>query len=344
MLFPQGHKIRPVDIGVLLASQKLEISVMKKPVVQIIPTGNELVFPEGVTPPGKLVEFNGSVMANFIQEWGGEPKLSSIVKDNPEDIKAALLGAVENSDIVVINAGSSAGSKDFTVHIIEELGEVFTHGIATRPGKPVILGKIKEKLVIGVPGYPVSAYLDLEWFVQPLICHYLKIPVPQRERLQVKLGRRIVGTMGAEDFIRLSIGYVNGEYVANPLSRAAGVTMSLVKADGMLIIPSEQLGYEQGETVEIELLKPKEEIRNAVVCNGSHDLTIDILSAHLKEQDYQSKIISSHVGSMAGLMAIKKGEAHIAGTHLLDPETNTYNITYIKKFLAGEQVVLLPFL
>ena len=257
MLFPQGHKIRPVDIGVLLASQRIEIPVMKKPIVNIIPTGDELVFPDGETPPGKLVEFNGTVMANYIRQWGGEPHLHSIVKDRPEEIKMALLEAVEHSDLVILNAGSSAGSEDYSVHIIEELGEVFTHGIATRPGKPVILGKIKDTIVIGVPGYPVSAYLDLEWFVQPLICHYLQIPVPKRETLTVKLGRRIVGTMGAEDFIRMSIGFVNGEYMANPLSRAAGVTMSLVKADGMLLIPSHSLGFEQGEWVEIELLKPR---------------------------------------------------------------------------------------
>ena len=142
--------------------------------------------------------------------------------------------------------------------------------------------------------------------------------------------------MGAEDFIRMSIGYVNGEYIANPLPRAAGVTMSLVKADGMLLIPPHLLGFEQGETVEIELLKPGEEIKHAIVFNGSHDLTIDFLSSRLKEGNFHSKIISSHVGSMAGLMAIKKGEAHVAGIHLLDPETNTYNIPYIKQFLAGE--------
>lgn len=344
MLFPQGHKIRPVDIGVLLASQRVEIPVVKKPIVTIIPTGDELVFPDGETPPGKMVEFNGSVMANYIQEWGGEPQLTAIVKDEPEEIKQALLDAVDQSDLVIINAGSSAGSEDYTVHIIEELGEVYTHGVATRPGKPVVLGKIKDKLVIGVPGYPVSAYLDLEWFVQPLVCNYLQVPVPKRPTLKVKLGRRIVGTMGAEDFIRMSIGYVNGEYVANPLPRAAGVTMSLVKADGLLLIPARLLGFEQGETVEVELLKPIEEISRAVVFNGSHDLTIDLLSSHLKKIDLNTKIISSHVGSMAGLMAIKKGEAHVAGTHLLDPETNTYNIPYIKKFLAGQDVVLYPFL
>lgn len=344
MLFPQGHKIRPVDIGVLLASQRIEVPVMEKPLVSIIPTGNEIVFPDGETPPGKLVEFNGSVMESFVREWGGEAKLYPVVKDEPEEIKAVLLEAVSGSDIVVINAGSSAGSKDYTVHIIEELGEVYTHGVATRPGKPVILGKIKDTIVIGVPGYPVSAYLSFEWFVQPLICDYLQIPVPKREKITVKLGRRVVGTMGAEDFIRMSIGFVNGEYIANPLPRAAGVTMSLVKADGMLLIPPTSLGFEQGETVELELWKPREEISHAVVFNGSHDLTIDLLSSRLKAADFNAKIISSHVGSMAGLMAIKKGEAHIAGIHLLDPESNTYNIPYIKQYLSDIEVVLYPFL
>ena len=290
MLFPQGHIIRPVDFGVLLASQRIEVSVVKKPIVTIIPTGDELVFPNGETPPGKLVEFNGTVMANYIDEWGGEPHLTSVVKDDPDEIKQALLDAVDQSDLVIINAGSSAGSEDYTVHIIEELGEVYTHGVATRPGKPVALGKIKDKLVIGVPGYPVSAYLDLEWFVQPLVCNYLQVPVPKRHTLKVKLGRRIVGTMGAEDFIRMSIGYVHGEYVANPLPRAAGVTMSLVKADGLLLIPSHLLGFEQGEMVEVELLKPIEEINQAVVFNGSHDLTIDLLSSHLKKIDLNQKL------------------------------------------------------
>lgn len=344
MLFTQGHKIRPVDIGVLLASQTRELKVIKKPVVTIIPTGNELVSPSEPPEPGKLIEFNGTVMANYIKEWGGEPRLLEIVKDDPNLIKEALLQAAESSDIVVINAGSSAGSKDYTVHLIEELGDVYTHGVATRPGKPVVLGKINNTVVVGIPGYPVSAYFTLEWFVRPLVCAYLDIPEPKRPTLKVKLGRRVVSVMGSEDFIRMTIGYVEGEFVANPLERAAGVTMSLVKADGILVISSDKLGYEQGEEAEVELLRPVEEIKNAIVFNGSHDLTIDILSAHLRRNFHGSKIISSHVGSMAGIMAIRKGEAHIAGIHLLDPETREYNRSYIQRFLGGQNVVLLPFL
>ncbi|MBT2644872.1 molybdopterin biosynthesis protein [Bacillus sp. ISL-41] len=344
MLFTQGHRLRPADLGALLAAQITEVAVVKKPLVTIIPTGNELVSADASLTSGRIIEFNGTVFSNYVEDWGGNPYLHPIVKDEPEKIREALLNAVETSDIVVINAGSSAGSKDYTVHILEELGTVFTHGVATRPGKPVILGKIKDKVVVGVPGYPVSAYMSLEWFVRPLVCKYLGVPEPERPKLKVKLGRRIVSTMGAEDFVRMNIGYVDGQFVANPLTRAAGVTMSLVRADGLLVVPPEELGYEQGDNVEVELYRPVEEIKNAIVFSGSHDLTIDLLSSQLKKQRTDMKIVSSHVGSMAGLMAIRKGEAHVAGIHLLDPETKEYNVTYVRKFLAGQDAVLYPFL
>ncbi|MEH7501188.1 molybdopterin biosynthesis protein [Neobacillus drentensis] len=344
MLFPQGHILRPADLGVLLAGQQTIIPVAKKPVVTIIPTGNELVEADAELAPGKIIEFNGSVFSGFIKDWGGEPKLHPIVKDEPEKIKEVLLEAAETSDIIVINAGSSAGSKDYTVHIIGEIGEVFTHGVAARPGKPVILGKINGKIVVGVPGYPVSAYLALEWFVRPLICKYLQIPEPKRQTVTVKLGRRIVSSMGAEDFVRMNIGYVNGQFVANPLTRAAGVTMSYVRADGLLIVPANIIGFEQGDLAEVELLRPLEEIKHAIVFCGSHDLTIDLLSSRLKRVRTDMKIVSSHVGSMAGIMAIRKGEAHVAGIHLLDPSTKEYNVSYVNKLLAGQDVILYPFL
>lgn len=344
MLFPQGHILRPADIGALLAAKITEVNVAKKPVVTIIPTGNELVSADSSLSSGKIIEFNGTVFSGFIKEWGGEPVLHDIVRDQPDKIREALLNACETSDIVVINAGSSAGSKDYTVHILEEIGTVFTHGVATRPGKPVILGTVNNKVVVGVPGYPVSAYFALEWFVRPLICKYLQISEPARPKLEVKLGRRIVSTMGAEDFVRMNIGFVDEQFVANPLTRNAGVTMSYVRADGILVVPPDQLGYEQGDIVELELMKPLEEIKNAIVFSGSHDLTIDLLSSHLRNERTDMKIVSSHVGSMAGIMAIRKGEAHVAGIHLLDPETKEYNISYVKRILGGQDVILYPFL
>ena len=136
----------------------------------------------------------------------------------------------------------------------------------------------------------------------------------------------------------MNIGYVNGQFVANPLTRAAGVTMSYVRADGLLIVPANIIGYEQGDLAEVELLRPLEEIKNAIVFCGSHDLTIDLLSSRLKRVRTDMKIVSSHVGSMAGIMAIRKGEAHVAGIHLLDPSTKEYNVSYVNKLLAGQDV------
>lgn len=309
MLLPQGHKLRPVDLGALLGGGVFEVPVVKRPIVSIIPTGNEIVSPSIDVKPGEIIETNGTVFAGYVTEWGGSPVKEEIVKDNPDLIRQALLTAAEKSDIVIINAGSSAGSKDYTVHIIAEIGQVLSHGVATRPGKPVVLGKIHNTVVIGLPGYPVSAYLAMEWFVRPLICEYLGVAEPERKKLTVKLGRRVISNMGSEDFVRMNIGYVNGQYIANPLTRAAGVTMSMVRADGLLLVPAESLGLEQGEMVELDLYKPLKVINKSILFSGSHDLTIDIISSQIRSQDINRQIISSHTGSMAGLMAIRKGEA-----------------------------------
>ncbi|WP_245680504.1 molybdopterin biosynthesis protein [Bacillus marinisedimentorum] len=344
MLLPQGHSLRPVDLGALTAGGVFEVPVVKQPHVSIIPTGNELVQPKPEMEPGDIIEFNSAVFAGYVQEWGGRPIVENIVEDRPELIREALKVACSASDIVIINAGSSAGSKDYTVHIIGELGEVMSHGVATRPGKPVVLGKIDGTIVVGLPGYPVSAYLAMEWFVRPLICKYLGIPEPKRETLKAKLGRRVVSNMGSEDFVRMNIGYVDGVFTANPLTRAAGVTMSLVRADGLLVVPPNSLGLEQGEMVDIELYKPVSEIEKSILFTGSHDLSIDVLSSLIRKQDEERQIISAHVGSMAGIMAIRKKEAHVAGIHLLHPESGTYNLPYVERYLKGQKAVILPFL
>ncbi|MGI6225066.1 MAG: molybdopterin biosynthesis protein [Peptococcales bacterium] len=338
------HKLTPPDLGVLLAGGVLEVEVLVPPKVGIIPTGTELIKPEETVTRGKIVDFNSTVLAAYVTEWGASPQTYPIIIDDRALIKEAILTALKECDILVINAGSSAGREDFTAGIIRELGQVFVHGVATKPGKPVIIGKVNDKPVIGIPGYPVSAYLAMEWLVKPLIFNYFGIPEPARKRVNVKLGRRVVSTLGKEEFIRMSVGYVNGKYVANPLNRGAGVTMSLVKAHGLLKVPANSLGYEQGEEVQIELFRSQEEIEKTVVMVGSHDLTLDILATEIRKVAGGLFLSSSHVGSMGGLLAIQKGEAHAAGTHLLDPETGEYNIPYIEKLLKGQKLVLLNLL
>lgn len=340
MIVPAHHTLRAVDLGALLAGGRVEVPVLCRPKVAIIPTGTELIEPSDTVRNGEIIEFNGTVFAAYLKEWGAEPIYFGIVKDEYDTIKEKVLEAARIADIVILNAGSSAGTEDFTVHVIAELGQVFTHGVATRPGKPSITGVVEGTPIIGVPGYPVSAYLSLEWFARPLVCHYYGLIEPKRNTLQVKLGRRVVSDVGADDFVRMTIGSIHGTYVANPLTRAAGVTMSLVRADGLLRIPAGHMGYEQGEVVELELYRPKEQIDRTIVVTGSHDLSVDVLHTLLRKLHPDRFLVSSHVGSMSGILAIQKGEAHAAGIHLFDEETGTYNVPFIEKYLKGQDVVL----
>jgi putative molybdopterin biosynthesis protein len=341
LIVPAWHRLKPPDLGAILAGGITEIKVLAKPVAAIIPSGSDLVEPQGRLDHGHIPDFNSTVIAGYLEQWGAAPIIKPIVPDEPDQIKQALLAALDTADLVIINAGSSAGEKDYTYRVISELGAVFLHGVATRPGKPTILGQISNKPVIGLPGYPVSAYLSLEWFGMPLICRYLGLPVPERPRLTVTLGRRVVSEMGVEEHVRMTIGYVDGRYIANPLTRGAGVTMSLVRADGLLVIPENSLGHEQNEEVEVELYKPGNELRSNLLAAGSHDLIIDLLATALKKEDVRLNLSSAHLGSMGGIMAIGRGQAHLAGVHLFDPESGEYNTSYIRKMLPGQDLKLI---
>ncbi len=341
MIIPGHHQIRPVDQGALLAGGILEVPILAKPKVAIIPTGTELVKPTMDLKEGDIIEFNGTVFSSYVKEWGGEPIYKGIVIDDLKLITKTVKESLEEADIVLMNAGSSLGREDFTSTVIESLGELLLHGVATRPGKPVVIGKsYNGKPIIGVPGYPVSAYLAMDWFVKPLVHQFLGLANPNRRKIMVKLGRRIVSKMGAEDFIRINIGKVNGQYIANPLTRSAGVTMSMVRADGLLRIPIESQGFEQGEEIEAELYRSLDQIDKTIVFTGSHDLTLDLLASTIKNVNPAYSLTSAHVGSLAGLLAIKKGESHVAGTHLLDEQTGEYNVSFIKKYLGEIPTVL----
>lgn len=340
LIVPANHLLRPVDLGALLAGGVVEVEVIARPRVAIIPTGTELVSPKNRIERGEIPEFNGTVFAAHLQTWGAEPVYKGIVVDDYEKIKSALLEAVETCDMVLMNAGSSAGTEDFTVHVIQECGEVLQHGVATRPGKPVVVGRVNGKPVIGLPGYPVSAYMALEWFARPLVHSFLGISEVQRPKVKATLGRRVVSVMGVEDFVRMTIGKVGDKYIANPLTRAAGVTMSMVRADGLLRIPATSLGFEQGEEAEIELYKPLQQIDNTMVFAGSHDMTLDLLASAVHRHDAGRFLSSAHVGSMGGILAIRKGDAHAAGVHLLDESTGEYNVSFAEKYLGDLPFVL----
>jgi putative molybdopterin biosynthesis protein len=341
LILPENHRIRPVDIGALLSGGHVEIMVRRKPVVVIIPTGSEIVEPGSKLKKGNIIEYNSRILSALVREWGGEPLREGPVPDDPERIKQAILSGCRKGDLVVVNAGSSAGSEDFTASAIAALGEVKLHGVNIKPGKPVILGWVNNTPVLGIPGYPVSAYITFHLFARDLVYAWQGLEAPQPEYVKAKLSRQAASSLGQEEFLRVKLGKVGENLIATPVGRGAGVLMSLVRADGIIRIPAMSEGIGAGTETDVELLRNRRDIDNTVVCIGSHDNALDILSNFLKKNFPRYSLSSAHVGSMGGLMALKKGEAHIAGTHLLDEITGEYNVSYIRRFLSDRRVRLI---
>lgn len=350
LILASGQKLRPVDLGAAAAGGATTLRVVKKPLVGIIPTGSELVAIGKTPEKGQLIEFNSVVLAAQVGEWGGIPKRYEIVSDDFEAIKRALQITADECDLVLINAGSSAGSEDFTAQAVEQLGSMKVHGVAVRPGHPVILGSLKcsktrkdgrsRVPVIGVPGYPVSAALTGEIFIEPLIHEWLGLPGSQmHSEIEATLTRTVVSPAGDDDYLRVVVGEVEGRLLAAPLARSAGMTTSLSKADGVVVIPASVQGFSAGEKVKVKLYRHVEDLQATVFCIGSHDLTLDLLAQYLSP--FGRKLISSNVGSLGGIMALKRHEAHFAGSHLLDEESGEYNIPFIQKYLPDDPVHLI---
>ncbi|HEX6511325.1 MAG TPA: molybdopterin biosynthesis protein [Chloroflexota bacterium] len=340
LILPQGHRIRPFDLGAVAAAGVTELTVRSLPRVAIIPTGTELIEPGQPVEPGRIIEFNSLILAGQITQWGGEPRRQGISRDDYDSIKAAVARAIGESDLVLVNAGSSAGSEDFTAEVIVELGKVLVHGVAVRPGHPVILGLIEGKPVIGVPGYPVSAALTLELFVKPLLAQMLGVAEERAPVVKAEMTRKVLSPMGEDEFLRVTVGRVGQRLVAAPLNRGAGVITSLVRADGLVRIPRFSEGVNVGELVDVELLRRPDEIERTIVCIGSHDPAIDVLANWIARSSPGRRLTAANVGSFGALLARKRGECHLGGCHLLDEETGAYNVPYLGRVLEGAPAVL----
>jgi len=340
LVLPANHTLRPVDLGAIAGCGHTHVQVRRQPRVAVIPTGTELVPLGSPLRPGDIIEYNSLVLAAQVESWGGQATRWPIVPDDYDRLRAAVQEAVATHDLVLVNAGSAAGSEDFTARVVADLGQLLVHGVAVRPGHPVILGMIRSRPIMGVPGYPVSAALTGEIFVEPLLARWLGRPPQARPTIQATLTRKVLSPLGDDEYLRVTIGRVGGRTVAAPLSRGAGVITSLVRADGIVRIPRFSEGVHAGETVTVELYRRPEEIENTIVVIGSHDLTLDLLAQHLAEARPGLRLASAHAGSLGGLVALRRGEAHLAGSHLLDEATGEYNISYVRQYLPGVPVVL----
>ena len=383
LVLPANHKLRPVDLGALAGSGHATVPVYRQPRVAIIPTGSELVSAETVAEqgvqPGQIIEYNSMVLAAQVADWGGLPTRWPIVEDHFAAIQTAVRQAAQTHDLILLNAGSSAGSEDYTADVVQSLGQLLVHGVAVRPGHPVILGmvehdkvtrghgdtvtrwqgdKVTDKPVtpspghpftrspahpltpiIGVPGYPVSAALTGEIFVEPVLARWQGQRPFQPQTIPATLTRKVNSHMGDDDFVRVAVGEVNGRFVTTPISRGAGVITSLVRADGIVRIPRFSEGADAGSEVTVHLYRDARDLARTILAIGSHDLTLDLIAQFLAERG-AGRLASANVGSLGGLVALRRGECHLAGSHLLDPETGIYNQSYVHRYLPDEDVVL----
>lgn len=340
LILAESEKIRPFDLGAMLGGGCTVVEVRRRPRVVLVPTGSEIIEPGGELLKGKIIESNSRVMGAMVREWGGEPVRHAIVPDEEGALAEALTRAAAEGDLAVMIAGTSAGSRDFTRGIIEQLGELVLHGVAIKPGRPVVLGVVDGTPVIGMPGFPVSASIVFLLFARPLISAWLGLEPPRPELVEAVLCRQLHSELGQEEFIRVKVGRVGGGFSATPLGRGAGAMMSLVRADGLLRVPAMSEGIGAGERVSVELLRPRRAVENTLVSIGSHDNTLDVLANSFKKNFPNYSLSSAHVGSVGGLIALKRNEAHIAPTHLLDEETGEYNVPFLKKYLPDTKTLL----
>lgn len=341
MILPAHMSITPSAIGAMIAGGVLEIQVIRQPVVGIIPTGDEIIPPCADPKPGDILEFNSSIFSAMVRQWGAEAKTYPIVPDKFDQIKEMVAKAAAECDMVILNAGSSAGREDYSSQVIRELGQVLYHGIAMKPGKPAILGCQGAKPILGVPGYPVSGIIVIEELLKPLVEDWLKVTDQPRQYVTATLTRPVVSGLKYQEFVRVRLGYVGDRLMASPLSRGSGVVSSFMKADGILEVEQGVEGYEAGSQVSIRLLCREDKLKNTLVVIGSHDPLLDELGnmMHIAENDVFMS--SAHVGSMGGIMAIRRGEAHAAGCHLLDTATGIYNKAFMKKYFPKGDVKLI---
>lgn len=350
IILAPGVVIGPYELGALAAAGVVRPPVFRKPEVAVIPSGSEIVAlsearEEDLRAGRALPEFNSLIFSAMIEEAGGNARVCPIVPDDMDRIREAIASAVEDgADLVIMNAGSSAGSHDYTADVIAGMGEVLVHGVAVMPGKPTALGIVevggRRVPIVGTPGYPVSAIVAMEEFVLPLLARWQKHGVKRRETVTVTPCNPIPSRPGMEERVRVKLGVVDGACYAVTLPRGAGTVTSLSRADAVIPIERDREGLDAGQPVQAELLRSREEIEGALLAVGSHDNTLDLIDSMLRRTHPGFRLTSAHVGSLGGLLALRRGQCHLAGSHLLDEETGIYNRKAIQENMKGMPAVL----
>jgi putative molybdopterin biosynthesis protein len=351
LILREGEILSPREIGVLSAAGFSKVRVYRRPKVAIFSTGNELILPGEKLEYGGIYDVNSFTLVNSVREDGGNPVFLGIARDEEKDIENKVKEAL-NCDIIICSGGTSAGAGDMVYRIFERFEPgVLVHGISVKPGKPTIIADLNGKPAFGLPGNPTSALMIYRIFVSPLIRKMAGLRKKHEIEIEAEVPMKIHSVSGRTEFLPVNIVRGGEGYSVYPVSGYySGAITSLSETDGFIEIGEEKSIIEPGEKVKVSLFS--EEIKPAdLMIIGSHCIGIDIILKILKKKsDVSVKTINA--GSSGGISAVKRGEADIAGVHILD-ESGEYNIPYIRKYgLSGkcylvkgylrEQGIILP--
>ena len=314
LVLPEGHQIRPFDIGALATYGIVRVDV-REVNVGLIPTGSELVN-LGVRPgPGQVVESNTIMAQVFLGEMGANCTRYPIARDNPKVIEESLCRAVGENDLVLISAGSSAGTRDYTAEVIESAGELIFHGVAMKPGKPAMLGRINGKPVIGLPGYPLAAQTALREFAGPLLESW-GLAAPLYHTFRVQLSGSLISDLGFDEFIPVSVGRVGSKFWAIPHSRGSGIQMATVKANGFVHIRAHTEGCDSETEMDAVLTTDPGNIERTLLLSGAYDPALDELAHLARDKGIFMQV--RNAGNVGAVLSLRHNSCHAAPLSLPD--------------------------
>ncbi len=343
LVLRKGETITPREIGVLAAIGAEKVKVFRKPRVSVLSTGNEIVAPGAPPAYGRIYDINASAIAASVTESGGVPVNLGISPDDPVIMEKKLRQALQEGDMALTSGSTSAGAGDLVYRIIDKLGTpgVLIHGISVKPGKPALVAVVNGKPLIGLPGYPTSALTIFHALVAPIIREMSGLARRPAVAIDARLAFKTMSAKGRRELLPVHLTRsANGEYLAYPTTAGSGAITTFSLSDGFIDIPDTVEFLDEGEPVKVNLFGASLTPADLVVI-GSHCIGIDILLSLIRERSlgYLAKVINT--GSLGGLHAIKRGEADIAGIHMLDEATGEYNIPYYRRFgLEGKAVLV----
>ncbi len=368
IVVPAMRRLAPADLAACASAGVDEVTCVALPRVAVITTGDELVdVTTGAPAPGAILDSNAVLLRACVRAYGGALSFDARVADDADAIADAVQRAMRASDVVVVNAGSSAGRDDHTASVFRRFGDVVVHGVAIRPGHPLVLAVALRRAqgdktvaqadttvaqgdttasphdtaavpLLGIPGYPVSAAICADLFLRPLLERLGRRDADDPRELEVELARKLFSPLGEEEFVRAVAARVDGRLVATPLRRGAGVITSLSRANVLLTVPRFSEGARAGTRLRARALRPAAQVERTLLAVGSHDVALDVVGGRLAEDGVE--LVSAHVGSIAGLVALRDRSAHLAGTHVLDSATGTYNDAAVRRYGPREPVAL----